>query len=1056
MYYRTLMFRTVILAIGISLIEITLSQAQVTTGPAVQTTSQPAGIIVSPATPGNPGRQMSNISATYPAVAVPQPPAGGGMPIASTPTTTCDAQTKEIPLSFNNVPLQQIADFLNCQLGKPVIIRKEVEQIRVTLVNPKPMPVEQAMSILNIALNEAGVAIEHRDQTIHLIPINQINQAQLKTIPADVDPFTIKPASQIVRKIFKVKYYDPTKLIEVLKPVLPTYAHVTADPATGTLMVVANVDTLITLSRIIKEFDRPDVSGGELEVFPVRNVDVYEIIPMLEKLISGYLGFEVKAVTSGGDGSPGRGMPGNPGMGMNPGMSGPPQMSGQPGGQGSSPVIAVKGENKPILLIPDARRSSLLVAAPANVLSQIRQWLVTLDQPKPQSTQTEIVELMYSDVDTLNNQLTTMLNNLPDASLRNAVRLFPFPSSRRLMIVGSPQNREVIKAWIKEIDIQDVGLRDTKNFTLKYADAQQVMENIKELFGENQETPRYWFGPLNRQTPDRTVVSVTANSRNNSLTVVASTEKMKKIEEQIAEWDKPFDGEQAQPRIFTLKYVDPEKTKTILESLFTKKEKQSMPWWWGDDTGSNEASPVGRLFGQFRFEAYPETGKLIVVSKNEENYKIIEEMVSRIDQPQSGGLPRIIQLKFADAETLAEQLNSLLNAPGTPASILRRGLAKPFENFSNGGSPFSKNADKSQPQAQPQQNDLKVMQFWWQNPPSNVTIKQPSNLVGKLRIVPNVEQNLLMVAAPEEYAEAIEKFVQELDKPGYRVLIKAVIAEVTHDDTTSLGFRFSSDPSVFTSGDANITENALRGLLSYEFKDTFGRQNTLSLDVDVNNLISLLRRVTDLKIKSEPKILAADNVEAEFFDGQDIPFISQTITTDVGSQNVAFDYFPVGIRLRVRPHITKEKNVDLTVNLLVSNIVPGKTLFGGALVDRRETTTRIMLKDGKTFLISGILKQEDQSIIRRVPGVGDIPGLGELFKHREIVKVNTELLIFLTPYVIGPEGPYEQIESIPQERMNREMMPDLPLEDCKESNVIETIETGTTNSCTTNPVKNED
>jgi general secretion pathway protein D len=1037
--------------IGLCFVWMNNLQAQVTTVPTTQATSQPTGIIVSPATPAAPA-PINNGPAMNPA-AMPQSPAPGPMLSGPTPPpTTCNAEAKEIPLSFNNVPLQQIGDFLNCQLGKPVIIRKEVEQIRVTLVNPKPMPVEQAMSILNIALNEAGVAIEHRDQTIHLIPISQINQAQLKTVPADVDPSTIKPASQIVRKIFKVKYYEPTKLIEVLKPVLPTYAHVTADPATGTLMVVANVDTLITLSRIIKEFDRPDVSGGELEVFPVRNVDVYEIIPMLEKLISGYLGFEVKAVTSGG-GASGGGMPGNPGMGMNPGMQGPPQMQGgQPGGQGSSAVIAVKGENKPILLIPDARRSSLLVAAPANVLSQIRQWLVTLDQPKPQSTQTEIVEVMYSDVDALNNQLTTMLNNLPDASLRNSVRLFPFPSSRRLMIVGSPQNRDVIKAWIKEIDIQDVGLRDTKNFTLKYADAQQVMENIKELFGEDEEQPRFYFGPVNRQSPDRSVVSVTANSRNNSLTVVASSEKMKRIAEQIAEWDKPFDGEQAQPRIFILKYVDPEKTKVILESLFTKKEKQSMPWWWGDDGGgSKEASPVGRLFGQFRFEAYPETGKLIVVSKNEENYKVIEEMIARIDQPQSGGLPKIIQLKFADAETLAEQLNSLLNAPGTPASILRRGLAKPFENFSNGGSPFSKNTDKSQPQAQPQQNDLKVMQFWWQNPPSNVTVKQPSNLVGKLRIVPNVEQNLLMVAAPEEYAEAIQKFVEELDKPGYRVLIKAVIAEVTHDDTTSLGYRFSSDPTVFTSGDANITENALRGLLSYEFKDTFGRQNTLSLNVDVNNLISLLRRVTDLKIKSEPKILAADNVEAEFFDGQDVPFISQTITTDVGSQNVAFDYFPVGIRLRVRPHITKEKNVDLTVNLLVSNIVPGKTLFGGALVDRRETTTRIMLEDGKTFLISGILKQEDQSIIRRIPGAGDIPCLGELFKHREIVKVNTELLIFLTPYVIGPEGPYEQIESIPQQRMNNEIMPDLPLDDCKETNTVETMETCTTNPCATQP-----
>jgi len=165
-------------------------------------------------------------------------------------------------------------------------------------------------------------------------------------------------------------------------------------------------------------------------------------------------------------------------------------------------------------------------------------------------------------------------------------------------------------------------------------------------------------------------------------------------------------------------------------------------------------------------------------------------------------------------------------------------------------------------------------------------------------------------------------------------------------------------------------------------------------------------------------ILAADNVEAEFFDGQDVPFISHVQTLDTGARTEDFKYFPVGIRLRVKPHITKDRNIDLTVNLLVSNLVPGVTLFGGAVVDRRETTTRIVLEDGRTFLISGILREEEHAIIRRVPGLGDIPGLGELFKHREMAKVNSELLIFLTPHVIGPKGPYTKVETEPQERIN--------------------------------------
>ncbi len=927
-----------------------------------------------------------------------------------------DAKRKTVPMSFSNAPMNQIAKFLTDQLGKPVIVNPEVKKINITLVNPRPLPLDEAIYVLRTALHENGVAIEERKRTVHLVPIALMIQRQVEMVPADVDLATIEPSNKIVRKVFDVKHYDPTNLLEVLKPLMPGYGHITADPTTGKLIIVATAEQLITMSGVIMELDKPDVSGRELRVFPIVHCDVFEILPMLEKLVSGYLGVEVKAATSAGGKSSSTPPAGGPGGGKEPGGSKP--LGGGDKTPSTAGVITIKAEKKPVLLIPDPRRSSIVVEAPPHVLAQITAWLVHLDQPKPPSTQTEIVEVRYGDAGELCTQLTTMLNNIPDESLRSALRIFPFPASRRLMIVGSEQNRNIVKQWLEEIDVADTGLRITRTFTLSHADAQQITENIKELFQE-QSNQRFFYFTSRRQGPDRTKVTVTANMRNNSVTVLASPERMTRIADQIKEWDKPFEGEEAAPRIYTLKYTDPEKIKELFESLFTQKEKSSMPWWWYDDEGPSTPSPVGRLFGQFRFEAYSELGKLIVVSKNQENYGVIERMLEQIDQPQLGGIPRIIQLKFADAETLAEQLNALLNAPGTPTSILRRGQLGTFKDRGDEGSPYSSGNQSVQRQPdRPEQTELSIMRFWWQNPPPDIKVKQPSNLVGKLRIVPNVEQNLLMVAAPEEYVEAIEKLVGELDKPGLQVMIQAVIAEISHDDTTSLGFRFSSDPSLFASGDPLITENALRAMLSYQFEDNFGRPHTVALDLNVNNLLSLLRKVTNLRIKSEPKILTADNVEGEFFDGQDIPFISNTQTTDVGSLTQSFDYFPVGITLRVRPHITKEANVDLTVNLRISNIIPGRTLFGGVIVDRRETTTRIVLENGKTFMISGILREEEREITRRIPGLGDIPLIGELFKHREKAKVNTELLIFLTPYVIGREYSRDAIESEPLKRLN--------------------------------------
>jgi general secretion pathway protein D len=930
-------------------------------------------------------------------------------------------EQKKIPLSFNNAPMQQIAKFLTDQYDKPVIVSKDVAQLKVTLTNKTPVPLDEALYLLRTAMHEAGATIDERPRTIHIISLTAVMQGELDLIPADGDLSAVKPPNKIVRKIFDVRSYDPTKLLEIIKPIAPSYAHITADPSTGKLIMVATAEELMRIGEVIAALDRAEVVGRELRVFPLEHADVYEVVPMLEKLISGYLGVEVKAASTAGGAQP---QPGGPQPGRPPGQPGQPTQA-QPAG--TVGILAIEADNKPVLLIPDPRRSALVVEAAPHVLAQVEKWLKQLDHPKPPTTQTEIVEVQYGDAEDLANQLTNLLNNIPDESLRSALRVFPFPASRRLMLVGSEQNRAILKEWLEDIDTADTGLRITRTFTLKYADAQQIAENVKEVFGEDQSNRRFiYYGYGRGQESDRTKVTVTANSRNNSLTVLASPERMERIAEQIKEWDRRIEGDEALPRIYDLKYADPEKAKELLESLFTKKERQNRPWWWDEDTESSP-SPVGRLFGQFSFEAYPEMGKLIVVSKNEENYAVIERMIEQIDQPQLDGMPRVIELKYADAETLAEQLNALLNAPGTPASILRQGEMGTFQDLKDDGSPYSTRANQPQ---QPQRNDdqqaaTQVMQFWWQNPPSDTKVKQPSNLVGKLRIVPNVEQNLLLVAAPDEYLAAIEEFVADLDKPGYQVLIKAVIAEVTLDDSMSLGYRFSTDPSVFTSGDTLITDNALRGLLTYNFEDTFGRQNTITLDVDVNNLISLLKRVTDIRIRSEPKILTADNVEGEFFDGQDIPFISSTLTTDVGGQNQGFDYFPVGITLRVRPHITQEANIDLMINLRVSSVLPGQTLFGGAIVDRRETTTRVVLEDSRTFMISGILREEDRVITRRVPGLGDIPLLGELFTHRETAKVNSELLIFITPYVISPlDTSRAPISEDPIKRYNKYIAPD--------------------------------
>jgi general secretion pathway protein D len=99
--------------------------------------------------------------------------------------------------------------------------------------------------------------------------------------------------------------------------------------------------------------------------------------------------------------------------------------------------------------------------------------------------------------------------------------------------------------------------------------------------------------------------------------------------------------------------------------------------------------------------------------------------------------------------------------------------------------------------------------------------------------------------------------------------------------------------------------------------------------------------------------------------------------------------------------------------------VQGQTLFGGAIVDRRETTTQLIVQDGQTVVISGILRSEDSNIVRKVPLLGDIPLLGWIFRSTEKSKSNSEVLVFITPLVVDNPSDNDRVNAPYLERLKQ-------------------------------------
>ncbi len=502
---------------------------------------------------------------------------------------------------------------------------------------------------------------------------------------------------------------------------------------------------------------------------------------------------------------------------------------------------------------------------------------------------------------------------------------------------------------------------------------------------------------------------VTANTQQNSITVLAEPVVLSQIRRQIVDvWDKPLPDEAVVPRIYNLVNSDPVKVRDLLEGLFGAAAGAT-----GGASSAASGQGIGRLAGQFSFQAIPEAGRLVVISKSPDNLTVIDKIIEDLDKPLSIGLPKIIELKHANAEELAEQLNALLAQEGTLAQI-RRSASGLTSGGSAGASPYASDTTTTTTNTNNQQQNQgatssETITFWWQRarPPSDNA--GSSALVSKIRIVPVWRQNAVMIMAPPEYQAALVELAQTLDQPGRQVLLSAIIAEVALDDATALGLRVSSQEIIPNDGEntiggsigsENVANNVFPGLF-----DT----SVLNVNVSANLLLQALNTKTTVNVLSEPRIWTSDNQEASFFDGQDIPFITDTQSSESGSLIQSFDYRAVGLQLRIRPRITVNHDVDVRIDVELSRIQPNQTLFGGYIVDRRQTTTQLIVQNNQTIVLSGIIRSEDSDVLRKVPLLGDMPLIGPLFQSTDKQKSKTELLVFVTPLVIDNPTTSEEI-----------------------------------------------
>jgi len=283
--------------------------------------------------------------------------------------------------------------------------------------------------------------------------------------------------------------------------------------------------------------------------------------------------------------------------------------------------------------------------------------------------------------------------------------------------------------------------------------------------------------------------------------------------------------------------------------------------------------------------------------------------------------------------------------------------------------------------------------------------------------------NALIITAPEPQYRQIRAVIDRLDQRRAQVFVESLIAEVNADKAAEFGVQWqnilgSVSNSVFgvlgtnfTVGGANII-GLQAGVATGAVVPSAGANLGLVRNIDGRYVLAALARFletnADGNVLSTPNLLTLDNEEARIVIGQNVPFVTgQYTNANVGTGGGSVNPFQtierkdVGLTLRVRPQISENGTVKMQIFQEVSSVQPGSINSpSGLITNKRSIESNVVVDDGAIVVLGGLLQDEYAGNEQKIPGVGDIPILGRLFKSETRSRRKTNLMVFLRPVVV--------------------------------------------------------
>lgn len=526
--------------------------------------------------------------------------------------------------------------------------------------------------------------------------------------------------------------------------------------------------------------------------------------------------------------------------------------------------------------------------------------------------------------------------------------------------------------------------------------------------------------------------SITANPGNNTLIVTDYASNVKRVAKLLDSMDEPSIGD---VQAIHLRYA----VAIDVASILTKMVENTT----GGQPGSADSKVV--------VIAEPRSNSILIKSSNPEKIRQLRSLVARLDTPSaSNGNMWVVPLRNAEASKLAVTLRAIVAAD---SSLSQQAGA------SNAGA-----SSMSSPMSQP---NMGAMQQAAQSglvggagaaatpggtggasaaATGALTSTSQPNVGGLIQA--DTATNSLIITASESFYRNLREVIEKLDRRRTQVYVEALIVEVESTNSAQLGIQwqglinsggqnvpfggtnYGSPPAGVNIVDlsknaASILNPALGGIPTLASSNgmNIGMLSKFGGNYSVSALISALDKEGGSRVLSTPNLVTLDNEEARIMVGQNVPILAGSYTTNATSQTTPFQTFnrlDVGILLRVRPQISNNGTIKLTVYQEVSTVAPAAPTVvssQGYTINKRTIESNVIVDDGQMFVIGGLIGDDYYDTSDGVPFLKDIPIIGALFRYDSKARKKSNLMVFLRPYVIKDAQAAEEITTNRQEYM---------------------------------------